>query len=418
MRPASPLSLLLQIDGMALQKVRPALQLVSETMATVIERHLPKKTEEARVIRVMDAACDVLNAIHPNDLKVLRRGYRASPEQEAALTAAYEEASSMTVKSSRKPHPYAFQKSLKVTVRSVRGLLADIREAYGDDTYLLTRRANQDRLESFFSLVRQRGGSSLNPTPTEVKSRIRLLTLLLVMRYGVNPLRQVKDAEEDAEEDAKAGKLTQADKELLTQMESIDEETRDERPEADAEADLDEFATPDAEDDLLALLEENTSKVSRPQQATGGAKDLETGVPAAESAMAYVAGCVARSCTSAGEPSSLVASDDGPLRNLWTRLRTQHRLTMPSEEMWNLFRDMETCFNLHHAGEPGGLSRSRGVIANFRKVLKLKFPDVPDAVRVTFARVRTFIRLGRVNDARLAESLAKRSSRKRKDFTL
>lgn len=133
---------------MALQKVRPALQLLSATTATVIERFVPGKQEEARVIRLMDAACDVLNAIHPRDVKVLRRGYCGSAAQEEVLSAAAAECAEMRVVGAKKP--YVFQKAFLVTVTSMRGLLADLRRLYGD-VYLLTRRANQDRLESFFS---------------------------------------------------------------------------------------------------------------------------------------------------------------------------------------------------------------------------------------------------------------------------
>ena len=114
-----------QISGMARQKVRPALQLISSSTATVIERFLPGKAEEARVIKVMDAACDVLNAINPRDKKVLRRGYCGSREQEEALTAALNECTVMRVGKSR--HLYVFEKGLIVTIQSSRGLLADLR---------------------------------------------------------------------------------------------------------------------------------------------------------------------------------------------------------------------------------------------------------------------------------------------------
>ena len=70
--------------------------------------------------------------------------------------------------------------------------------------------------------------------------------------------------------------------------------------------------------------------------------------------MAYAAGYVARSAPDDARPALVTDSEDGPLRNLWVRLRTQHSLTLPWDEMWRLLCEMETAFIVHHHREPTG----------------------------------------------------------------
>ena len=112
------------------------------------------------------------------------------PCGEAALTALVEEVAAFRV--GRAHFLYPFQKGLLVTVRAVRGLLADLQAKFGNCTYLLTRHLTQDRLESFFGLVRGRGGANQN---------LRLLTLLQLTRHGVSPKCAGAGEEPDAAPD-------------------------------------------------------------------------------------------------------------------------------------------------------------------------------------------------------------------------
>ena len=134
-----------QITSLARQKVRPAYETVSASCGLALRRYMPDKKAEADFFFVIDSGMDVLNGGHPKDPKPLRRGYSGTPEQEAALTALVEEMSAMRIGSVR--HLLPFQKGLLVTVRSVRGLLGDVRQRYGADCFLLPRHLTQDRLE-------------------------------------------------------------------------------------------------------------------------------------------------------------------------------------------------------------------------------------------------------------------------------
>ncbi|KAF0297948.1 Transposable element P transposase [Amphibalanus amphitrite] len=408
----------LKVSGLARQKVRPAMQLLSASSALALSRYMDKE-EEARLLRIVDDGFDVLNSGHPGDTKPLRRGYSAGPEQEAALSALAEEAATLRIGAAR--HLYPFQKGILVTVQSVRGLLADIRERCGADTYILTRHLSQDRLESFFGMVRGCGGSNLNPTPTEAKSRLRLLTILILTQHGVSPLR--KDARAPIAPAGADAALT--DEALAVQVselyEECDDEDRDQLPEEievlvpepAVEVDIIE----DDEDiaEMEALLEEASCCRAHPS-STSGAVDKETGVTASDSAMAHVAGYVARKQgPSLGAPSAF--AEDLPVQALWTRLRSVGGLTIPTQEFPIKFRQMDAEFCTQHAMHPDGLSRQPGVIRDTIKMLRDKHPDLSGDVVRTFGRVRTFIRLRNVNGERRMESLAKREKRKKTGFT-
>lgn len=418
-----------QVRGMARQKVRPSVELLSNSVAVAMERYLDGAHEEARVVRLFDSAFDVLNAIHPGDRKPLRRGYRGSPEQEAVLDQAVTEATLMRV--GRAKHLLPFQKGMIATIRSVRGLLRDLQSEYGESTYLMTRRLSQDKLESFFGMVRGRGGSSLNPTPTEAKARLRLLTLLFAMKRGVNPFARedVPNDQEQRDEDAEMAEHLREMEELAAQGLVNPEITADlaefagpEEIVADSDDDESDDSGDDGLDELNGLMEELNNPQCQPSGSGAapatlslGALDRETGVPAAASGMAHVAGFVASkrpADRSVGAPSS--ADSPAPMEALWTRLISLGGLTVPTEDFYARFLQMETQFCMHHAGEPDNLSTRPGVIADFRRALVSKFPDLDLKICSTFARVRTFIQINHINARRKAASEEKRAAKKRK----
>lgn len=419
------------------------MELVSGSVALAIERHLGRP-EEVRALRVFDSGLDVLNSIHLRDAKLLRRGYRGTPEQEAALTALETEAKTMRV-GPRRDALLPFQKGMVMCVTSVRGLLQDVRARFGEDTFLLTRRLSQDRLEGFFGMVRGKGGANVNPTPTEVRSRLRLLTLLFAIQRGVRPLSRDGSSapapapaareEEEAEPECEA-QLEALEQERLSALDSevaadLREVVPSQHQPAAEEPAAGETEPEPEEEEGLAELEELLGSVPAPAASdavpapgpSAGARDLETGVSAGDSAMAYVAGYVSRKRPADGDAGAASAetSEDEPLEALWTRLKSEGGLTVPTAHFMAVFRQMDSAFCVHHSLEPDGLSRGPSVIRDFEAVLEAKFGAVTSPrVRRTFARVRTFLRLQRVNLRRRAQaqSAACRESRKRRQHVV
>ncbi|KAF0299913.1 Transposable element P transposase [Amphibalanus amphitrite] len=421
-----------QVKNMARQKVRPAMELLSATVALAIERHLGRR-EEVRALRVLDSGMDVLNAIHPKDVKPLRRGYSGTTEQESALTALEKEARELRV-CPRKDALLPFQKGIILSVSSVRGLLQDLKAKFGEQTYLLTRRLSQDRLEGFFGMVRSGGGSNLNPTPTEVRSRLRLLTLLFAIQRGVRPLSGAGPTAPAPAVPSSGEEADDRDPDWLAQLAPLEQELSQSALDDEMAADLREFAPsqhqPEADDNLeaeLAEMEELLRSVPAPAAAppasgaVTGARDLETGVSARDSAKVYVAGYVSRkrSAEDGAAAASSGAEQDEPMGALWTRLKSLGGLTVPTADFMDVFDQMDAAFSVHHCMEPDGLSRRPGVVRDFEAVLESKFRYATSPqVRRVFARVRTFIELQRLNTKHRARvsSDAQREGRKRRQY--
>ena len=209
-------------------------------------------------------------------------------------------------------------------------------QKFGEDTFLPTRRLSQDRLERFFGMVRSGGGSNLNPTPVEVRSRLRLLTLLFAIQRGVRTLSRDGSSEPAAE----AAAREEVDSDCPAQLQALEDE-RLSGQDGEVAADLRELvpsqhqpvpeepaatlaaaAGEPGEDPELAELQELLASVPAvafgPAPGPSGRCDLETGVAASDSAMAYVAGFVARKRPADDSYVDVASAEDEPLATLWT----------------------------------------------------------------------------------------------------
>lgn len=177
----------IQVTGQARQKVRPAAQLPSSSTAKAIETFLPRRKEEAAFIQLCNDGFDVLNAHAPCDSNPLRRGLGSSARSGTGVqlqVLADLEAMLTTMKIAKRNKLLTFQRGFLVTIKSMRCLVADVVEHHGTSAYVLTGRITQDTLESFFGMVRGKGGANFNPSPSESKHLVRNLVLMYVMKYG------------------------------------------------------------------------------------------------------------------------------------------------------------------------------------------------------------------------------------------
>ena len=107
----------------------------SSASSALALRCYTNREAEADFFATVDVRMDVLNAGHPSDVKPLCRGYSGRPEEEAALTALVEEVAAFRVGGGGGRFLYPFQKGLLVTVRAVRGLLADLQGSEAARTF-------------------------------------------------------------------------------------------------------------------------------------------------------------------------------------------------------------------------------------------------------------------------------------------
>ena len=150
------------------------MQLFSNTTAQAIRYVMPGEEHVADFFQLVNDSFDILNSRRRHDKKLLGCGYGTCLDtQERILRQMYECCEKMKAGKSR--HLLPFQKGFMMTIRSLFCLYSDLQNL--DVKYILTSRLNQDCLENLFSQIRGIGHFYLNPSPTEVKFRLRLLLL-------------------------------------------------------------------------------------------------------------------------------------------------------------------------------------------------------------------------------------------------
>ena len=373
------------MTGQARQKVRPAAQLLSGSFGHVMELLRPEWVEERKFIHLSNDSFDVCNATCPTDKKPLSRGLGRDVRHLELLGRFEDEISA--ARFGRRRDVLPFQLGYQVSLRSVRGLLEDVKRDLGPGTYLLTARLNQDPLESFFSLVRGKGGASLNPSPTEAKCRLKNLTIQFLVRAGINPLSgKSGEARPFPDDDVETGFVSDRVEEV------------------------------GVEEDLEELLHE-VSQTSA--SSSSGAVDPVTGVTTGQYAMTHCAGYVAAKVRSVdpslGTPSTY-AGEDVPIQTLYTRLKSYGGLTIPNEIWLQKYQKMEQAFSIHHHREPDQLSRRPRVIGEVVNLLEGQRLGLDGRVIKRFTRLRTFIRMGRINRERRLAAIARRNRLKVAQF--
>ncbi|KAF0288772.1 Transposable element P transposase [Amphibalanus amphitrite] len=405
------------VKGQARQRVRPAVQLLSNSVATAAERFLGRR-EEAEFIRVLDRGLDALNGQNLADAKKLRRGMSGDSAEHQKALSDLEKAVKLRFIGKRTLFP--FQKGFLVTIASMRGLVNDVTAQLGPDSYVLTGRINQDPLESFFGLVRGKGGACLHPSPSEARCRVRNLTLMLALRLGLNPLSGAGNASSPRT----AAATTSATSAITTDMGSNEPDSGDlER------AVMDDFSEDSAADEVAGDIQEAESLLAtasrtpsaRARAATSSPLDPETGVSAEQYGLAHAAGYVAAKCRridpTLGAPTAqCLPGEAEPVEALWTRLISQGGLSVPSAEWLARFRAMEAVFCTTHHLEPDHISRAPRVVESLVERLAAETGSMDTRVIRRFVRLRTFIRLGHVNRELRALADELREARKVREF--
>ena len=356
-----------------------------------------------------------------------------------------------------------FQKGFLVTIASMRGLVRDVTARLGPASYVLTGRVNQDPLESFFSLVRGKGGACLHPSPSEARCRVRNITLMMALRLGVSPVAETVLAADAASSGTDAlSAAASSDTAALAAPAAAPAVTGSNSTAAAAAAaasgtasasgtvapagsctatltaNLSDPDTGDVEHAVLRdFLEDSStagilselqevetllataSQASPPPPVVSSPLDAETGVSAEEYGLAHAAGYVSAKCRridpTLGTPSAL-AGETAPVEALWTRLISQGGLSVPSADWLSRFRSMEVMFCASHHLDSDGISRAPRVVENLVERLAAE-PGALDARIIRrLVQLRTFICMGHINRRRRAQTQRLRECRKRRQF--
>ena len=191
----------LDVKGSQRQKVRPAAQLLSNTVSKAIQwcgdNNLIKDTNYAETSNFIKLANDWFDIFNTN-LKFCPSGSNAYginlDHQDLIINTMTETMSH--VRGIGKKTLLPFQKGIIISNKSLQGLYQYITHIFKVD-YILTRRLNQDVLENFFSFIRAMGGSNDHPNPVDFKYRLRWYIL---GKHSAAAISANKNCEKDEDE--------------------------------------------------------------------------------------------------------------------------------------------------------------------------------------------------------------------------
>ncbi|KAF0297805.1 Transposable element P transposase [Amphibalanus amphitrite] len=405
------------------QRVYLAAQLLSETVAKSIPEVFEGQEKAAEVINIIDSGFDVLNSRRRYADKPLRCGLGVHLTEQLAALRKLEELL-LTARFGSRKTLLPFQQGFLLSIRSTLALYKEMEKVDGFQ-FLQTALLNQDALESLFSSVRTKFGSNLNPTPTELLYRLRLLLI------GASPaaarqtsVRPASLPEEGLLSAARAGRPPQCgtEDEFVVPIFSGYDATTISSTTIAPSVDQLSAATPPEPAVPVELLEE----IGVPPNGA----ETETSQAISEYGMQYAAGFVAAKRAKVdptlGTRTCDMAEEDVPSGARWIYLLSRGHLTVPSEQWLENFKEFEVVFCAIHRGQGMArrngtldqLSRAPGVVKTLSDTLCLRWPRLDERVISLYARLRTFIRLRHVAKVRrgdhlaaLAEAAARRSEK-------
>ena len=183
------------------------------------------------------------------------------------------------------------------------------------------------------------------------------------------------------------------------------------------------IADQSSHDSDLHEMEELLGEVSqaRPLRAPATASPIDprTGVSAEEYGRAHAAGYVSAKCRridpTLASPSALVG-EEAPVQTIWTQLRSQGGLSIPTDEWLSRCQEMETAFRTYHFLNDDSLSRDSSVINNMVAIIVAIMGAVDVRIVRRWVKLRTLIRMGLLNRARRQDAVDRRERKKRGEF--
>lgn len=257
-----------------------------------------------------------------------------------------------------------FQKGILISIKSIKLLFKDMNMKY-NISYILTHRLNQDSLESFFSLIRSRGGLNDHPTPLNALHRIRIIVL------GKNPgvIQEKLNIEMNHD-------VTDVEEYLVANVMAT----------ANININLD--------------YEENNAELSdsslSSSESLSATNDLQNN--SEEDGFIYLCGWLARKFKNKYPYLGNYTKDTKPDHSYSTPSWLQHLsfggLTEPTTDWINKAKDFEKLFKKFHTEK---INTDTNVTKRLTNLIKKKY-DMPEDLIKAFVLQRTYIRIKLLND--------------------
>lgn len=242
-----------------------------------------------------------------------------------------------------------FQKGILLSINSTKMLFEDMKARYGI-RFLMTFKLNQDCLENLFAQVRQNGGPNTHPTPLDALNRLRLIILGRGLR---TQLRRNQNCQE-----------IMIDENFV--ICEIFKKACIDRDEGDSYED---------DEDVV---------VCKPAD-----RNLEE-----EDGFCYAMGYVARKLHDEYPDLGKYTYQLEAEKENYVNDISYGGLTAPSESWLENAEKMDTCFNaLHNGSDNIGFKETKNIKKRTTRVLKDKFPDIPEKIVKQFVTTRVNIRV-------------------------
>jgi len=376
----------LNLSNIEKQRVRPAIQLLSHTVAQGLRHSVPQSDALANFIDTVNDFFDVFNSRCTMEDPPEKSGYGCKlNNQDAALERMLTLCQSMRIPGAR--HLLPFQKGILVSIASLRGLFHFVRDRY-QAKYILTSRLNQDCLENLFGQIRALGRTYVNPSPVSARHRFRSLLLTCgknVVRIEGASVAEVNDGtffdSSSRSYEAASTSASGQPGNLLDISYNVPEESPsfpDEFHQGKNESELSEFIE---SGDLDQVPADCCSREDATDNASHESNE------ALEKVAGFIAFKLKSTCPELSYGSEAVS------RN-WLDRIDRGGLIKPSTSWLNSVIQLERDFQVWH----GERFRNGGLlISDLVSHLKSKYPHIPHEALMLFVRTRTFFRIKRLN---------------------
>ncbi|KAL5245876.1 hypothetical protein ACI65C_013284 [Semiaphis heraclei] len=360
------------------QNVGLAAQLLSHSVATALIHYKPgpdKVLSEntGQFIETISYWFDIMNSYTPSETLCTKKPYGLNLEdQNNCLEKVYKLINSMRCQG--KNVLQTFQKGILISIKSTQELFKHLNKK-NNISYILTNRLNQDSLESFFSIIRSRGGLNDHPTPLNALYRIRII--VLGKNPGVVQAKQnieTQNYQSSSEEYLVANVIATADVKIDLNNDKNNGELSDSSLSSEDESAQKNLQTTNEEDGFIYLCGWLARKFKNKYPHLGNyTKDKKL------------------------EHSYSMPS--------WVHHLSFGGLTEPTDYWVMQAKQFENIFKKFHKEK---VDPNSNIVKRLSNLIKKKFCDIPDDLIKAFVLQRTYIRIKQLNDDLMTEQLKRK----------
>lgn len=409
----------LSLQGSMRQRVKPAVQVLSNSVAKAIEYagenglmpHNSNWKLAANCVQLFNDWFDLLNSrTKLTGNCPTRNAFGTDLEnQTKVINQMTEFINSMRVGKHREIIP--FQKGMLLSNRSLLEMFDYLKKKYKIE-YILTARLNQDVLENLFAYIREMGGANDHPSPLDFTYRLRWYILgknsaaiftenRNTLETGESFLLNVLDETRPSTDKSESEDICLT-KKMFSNLLNFNEEVVIEPEE---ELIYSYFVDPDyLEEEIIG------------EEMISFMQSYEVKENISLESLKYIAGYVAfkfKDKYTLGVPTEKLDSSKTPG---WLETISKGSLLHPNEDLWQVAQTMEKEFHKMHGNS---LAKGKQIFQALAKrtLEQLKNKSVPFEVILCLSRTRTYIRLRDLNRKISFKNCQRKLDKKMSKFT-